>query len=71
MKKIILITLILILIGCQKAEEPKVEITPEQPAEIPSDISIESDISEIDSLDQDLNIEELENIETELDEINW
>ncbi len=71
-KKIILITLILILAGCQKVEEPKVAPkTAPTEAEIPSDISIESDISAIDSLDEDLDPEELENIEQELDDINW
>lgn len=75
-RKIILIILILtlILVGCQKAEkskvEPKTTIT-EPPAETPSDISIESDISAIDSLDEDLDLGDLENIEAELDEINW
>ena len=69
-KNTILITLILslFLAGCQKAEEPTVT-TPEAPAE--TDISIESDISEIDTLDEELDLGELDNLEAELDEINW
>ena len=65
-KNIILITLILtlLIVGCQKVEEKEVE------AETP-DISIESDVAEIDSIDEDLGLGELENLEGELDEINW
>lgn len=70
-KKIILITILLVLVGCKKAEEPRVEITTKQPAETIADISINSDISEIDSLDKDLDAGELENLEVEIDEINW
>ena len=68
-RKIILITLILtlVLIGCKKVEE----VEPAIEAETTPDISIESDVSEIDSLDEDLGLGELENLETELDEINW
>jgi len=68
-KKIILITLILtlVLIGCKKVEEVESAIE----AETTPDISIESDVSEIDSLDEDLGLGELENLEKELDEINW
>lgn len=67
-KNIILITLILslFLVGCKKVEEP--QIIPTEPT---PDISIESEISEIDSLDKDLDLGELENLEAELDEINW
>lgn len=69
-KNIILITLILslFLLGCQKKEIPAEEPTV-TPAE--TDISIQSEISEIDSLDEELDLGELENLEAELDEIDW
>ena len=70
-KKIVLITLILtlVLVGCQTQEEKEAP-TPREPIET-ADISIEADISEIDSLNEDLSLDELENLEQELDEINW
>ncbi len=66
-KNIILVTLILSLFvaGCQKAEEP---ITP---TETGPDTSMGSDVSEVDSIDKDLNSGELDKLESELDEINW
>lgn len=67
-KNIILITLILILIGCQKVEEPKVTA---KEAKTTPDISIESDVSDVNSIDNELNTKELDNLESELDEINW
>jgi len=78
MKKIVLIALVLslFLMGCQKAEEPAEEVTTtpettETPEETTPEISIESEITEIDSLDEDINLDDLEGIESELDEINW
>lgn len=72
-KNSILITLILtlVLVGCQKVEEVEPEITPTEPAKTTTDISIEPEIFEINSLDRDLTLEELDNLEAELDEINW
>ena len=60
-KKLILITLILslFLTGCQPVEETT------------EDISVNSEITEIDSLDEDLNTDDLDSIEDDLDEINW
>ena len=68
-KNIILITLILsiFLIGCQA---PTTETPSEAAPEAEEEISIDEDVSEIDTLDEDLGLEDLENIEAELDEIN-
>lgn len=73
-KKIILAALILslVLMGCQKTpvQSEKTESeTPTTPTTEESSLDI--DVSEIDSLDEDLNLGELENLEAELDEINW
>jgi hypothetical protein len=67
-KKLILTILLLsiFLVGCQQAIE-----TPTEPVTEEAEISIDSEISEIDTLDADLDLEELDNIEAELDEINW
>jgi len=64
-KKIILTALILniLLVGCQKAEEVIVTEA--------TDISVDTEISEVDALDEELNLDELDNLEAELDEINW
>lgn len=70
-KKVILMALILVLVGCQKAEEPKTETMPATSETTPEEISIDSDIAEIDSLKENLYMEDLDSIETELDEINW
>lgn len=81
-KKIILISLIsivlvIVLVGCQKTEElqggmdsDSIETDGITSETIPG-ISIESEIAGIDSLDNDLNMDDLEGIESELDEINW
>ena len=77
-KKIILISLILIvLVGCQKTEELQGEIGSDSietegiDSEAAPEISIESDIAEIDSLDSELSMDDLDGIESDLDEINW
>ncbi|MBW2974723.1 hypothetical protein KY366_03300 [Candidatus Woesearchaeota archaeon] len=81
-RKIILITLILTLllaVGCQKAERPAEgqetsKTTGETSiagTEKTSEISIESDVADIGSLNEELNMEDLEGLESELDEIEW
>jgi len=65
-KKIILAAIILslVLVGCQKAPVEREETTP-------AETNMDKDMSEVDALDEDLNLDELENVEAELDEINW
>jgi len=72
-RKIIIIALILsvFLIGCQKVIETPAETSTEPAAEETTDINIDTEVSGIDTLNEDLNVEELESIESDLDEINW
>jgi|TARA_B100002003_G_C13927809_1_gene450845 PBP1b-binding outer membrane lipoprotein LpoB len=72
-KKLILTVLLLsiFLVGCQQVQKQPEEIAPTEPVTEEAEISIDSEISEIDALDADLDLEELDNIEAELDEINW
>ena len=72
-KNIILTALILslILVGCQKTEKPATTPTQEPAATSESSINIDSDVSGIDSIEKELNAGELDNLEKELDEINW
>jgi len=62
-KHIILIALLLSLVlsGCQTTE----------PTADEEELSIDDEISEIDSLDEDLSLEELDSIEDDLDAISW
>ena len=65
MKKIIsilLIVIILALVGCGKA--PSASTTEDAEA-----VSIEEEIAEIDSIEEDTDLSELENLEKELDEL--
>ena len=68
MKKIIiiigLILLIVFLLGCAK-KEPVGGTT----GDVKTDI--DSDISDVDILDEELNTSDLDNIDKEIDEINW
>ncbi len=66
-----LISILTLLIGqgCQKAEvsEPVTEpTTTEQNVD-----EIGTDISDIGDIDKDLNMSDLDDLEKELDEINW
>ncbi len=67
---IALLVLIMFLVGCaQKIEEKKSqEITEE---EVVKETDITEDISEVDTLEEDLDMSELENLEKDLDEVDW
>lgn len=65
-RRIMLIVLVLsvILVGCQKAVK-------ETPKEAAPSVSIDEDVSAADSLDKDIGTQDLDNIESDLDNISW
>ncbi|MBS3097242.1 hypothetical protein J4209_00435 [Candidatus Woesearchaeota archaeon] len=70
-KKIIIIGLILLVIslaGCAKKEAPPEE-KPTATEEAVTNVG--SDISSVDALDKDLDTSDLDDIDKELEEINW
>jgi hypothetical protein len=66
MKKMLAILLILtfLVVGCQKTIVPEVSESEEVSVE-----NIGTDISEIDSLEEELSLEELESLENDLDNL--
>ena len=68
MKKTMFVVVALFLIaslmfcGCKKAEEPA---TPSEETEV------DEDLSELADLDEDLNLDDLEDIEKELEGLDW
>ncbi len=69
-RKIILIMLLLstLLFGCQKREEV---VTEKEEVSTETEVGIEDEIFEIDTLDKEVTADELDKLEAELDEINW
>ena len=74
-----IVSIAVFLIGC-KAEIEEPETAPIEPIEpvtetettTDADIAdVESDIAEIDTLEDDLGLDELESLEQELDDLNW
>lgn len=71
MKRTIFVTLALLLIaslilcGCEKAEEPAA------PSEGAEETEVDKDLSELEGLDEDLAMEDLENIEKDLEGLDW
>lgn len=67
-----LIVLMLFIVGCgKKAVEDVGEETTEDTGGVEEETDISDDISEVDTLEEDLDLAELENLEKELDEIDW
>jgi len=63
-----LILLVISLIGCAKKETPPEE-KPAATEKAASEVG--SDISDVGTLDKDLDTSDLENIDKELEDINW
>ncbi len=65
-----IVVLGLLLTGCQKAELPP----PPGPAPGPvpdTDITIDKEIQEVNTIDDELNMDDLEGIEKDLDSVDW
>ena len=72
------IAILALIVGCQ----PKVDDTMDETQDATTETTTEttttedindvaSDLDEIESLEEDLGLEELENLEQELDDLNW
>lgn len=73
-KKLLMILVLLIslfyLVSCaQKVSEPTPVTTTPTTEENAADI--EGDVSDVGTLDEDLNLEDLENIDKELEDVTW
>jgi hypothetical protein len=73
MKSRILALFILgLVVGCTTGTEPRApQEEPAPPSDITSDISIDSEVSEVGTITEDLNAGELDSIEQDLAEVNW
>lgn len=75
MKRTIYVTLALLLIaslvlcGCKKAEEPAAPSEGAEETEVDQDLS--EDLSELEGLDEDLAMDDLEDIEKDLEGLDW
>jgi hypothetical protein len=69
-RKIMLIMILLstLLVGCQKTEEVT---TPKEEVSTETEVGIEDEILEVNTLDRELAIDELESLEADLDEVDW
>lgn len=74
-KKLLTILILLIslfyLVGCvQKVSEPTPTVTT-TPTTEEKVADIKSDVSDVGTLDEDLNLKDLENIDKELENVTW
>ncbi len=63
---ILVALLVLFLVGCKAPEE-----APEDETGAAEEGTLTGDITEVDNLDSEINEEELEDIDSSLDEITW
>jgi len=67
---VFVIAVVALIAGCAKEAEKPAPAAAE-PATEEQISDVESDLSEIESLEEDLDFSELDSLEQELDEINW
>lgn len=72
---VLIIAIAVLIVGCgsDTTEEKTQDTVQEQaPARTDSEVQdIESDLGDLDTLEDDLGLDELENLDKELDELNW
>lgn len=70
-KKIIVLMLLIFIVGCAMPVEETKETVETAPTTESAATDIQEDISDVGTIDADLDIEALGDIEKEIDEIDW